>query len=68
MNNQYVGSTPLPHTDKASQEANIDLPVPVWTMPRRSPNSMPLKFFFNFRRRSECREHGAIEPAGRHPR
>jgi len=63
MNNQYVGSTPLPHSDKAAQEAKIDVPVPVVDM-RPFSNSLLLKFFFQLSKKGQCQDTAPLNLQG----
>jgi cellulose synthase (UDP-forming) len=63
MNNQYIGSTPLPHTDKAAQEAKVDVPVPVVNM-RPFSNSLLLKFFFQIAKKGECEDTAPLNLQG----
>jgi cellulose synthase (UDP-forming) len=63
MNNQYVGSTPLPHTNAAAQEAKIDVPVPVVDM-RPFSNSMLLKFFFQLSKKGLCQDTAPLNLQG----
>jgi cellulose synthase (UDP-forming) len=63
MNNQYVSSTPMPHSDKASQEAKIDVPVPVVDM-RPFSNSMLLKFFFQLSKKGQCQDTAPLNLQG----
>ncbi len=63
MNNQYVGSTPMPHSDRASQEAKIDVPIPVVDM-RPFSNSMLLKFFFQLAKKGQCQDTAPLNLQG----
>ena len=45
MNGAYVSSTPMPHTDKASEVLETVIPIPAVDM-RPYANTMLLKFMF----------------------
>lgn len=55
MNNAYVSSTPMPHTDKASAQLETIVPVPVANM-RPFSNSMMMKFIFLFAKKGRCQD------------
>ncbi len=55
MNDSYVSSTPLPHTDKASAQLDTIVPVPVSDM-RPFSNSMLLRFIFMLTKKGECQD------------
>jgi cellulose synthase (UDP-forming) len=53
LNDSYISSTPLPHTDKASAQLDTIVPVPVSDM-RPFSNSMLLRFVFLLTKKGEC--------------
>jgi len=53
INDSYVSSTPLPHTDRASAQLDTIVPVPVSDM-RPFSNSMLLRFAFMLAKKGEC--------------
>ena len=53
MNGAYVSSTPMPHTDNASEVLETVIPVPVVDM-RPSANTLQLKFMFQVANRGNC--------------
>ena len=53
VNDSYISSTPLPHTDKASAQLDTIVPVPVSDM-RPFSNSMLLRFAFLVAKKGEC--------------
>ena len=55
MNNGYVSSTPMPHTDKASSVLETVVPVPVVNM-RPFSNSMMMKFIFLLHKKGKCED------------
>jgi cellulose synthase (UDP-forming) len=55
INSSYVGSTPLPHTDKASAQLESVIPVPVSTA-RPFSNSILIQFFFKLAKKDECQD------------
>ncbi len=55
MNNGYVSSTPMPHTDKASSVLETIVPVPVVNM-RPFSNSMMMKFIFLLHKKGKCED------------
>ncbi|MDE3106385.1 MAG: cellulose biosynthesis cyclic di-GMP-binding regulatory protein BcsB, partial [Acidobacteriota bacterium] len=55
MNNGYVSSTPMPHTDKASAVLETVVPVPVVNM-RPFSNSMMMKFIFLLHKKGRCED------------
>ena len=55
MNDAYVSSTPMPHTDKASAQLETIVPVPVANM-RPFSNSMMMKFIFLFAKKGHCQD------------
>lgn len=55
LNNSYIGSTPLPHTEKASAQLDTIVPVPVSDM-RPFSNSMLMRFIFLMTKKGECQD------------
>jgi cellulose synthase (UDP-forming) len=55
LNDSYVSSTPLPHTDKASAQLETILPVPVSDI-RPFSNSMLMRFIFLQPKKGECQD------------
>jgi cellulose synthase (UDP-forming) len=55
MNDAYVSSTPLLHTDKASAELETIVPVPVATM-RPFSNSLMMQFIFLLAKKGKCQD------------
>jgi cellulose synthase (UDP-forming) len=55
VNNSYVSSTPLPHTEKASAQLDTIVPVPVSDM-RPFSNSMLMKFIFLLTKKGDCQD------------
>jgi cellulose synthase (UDP-forming) len=55
MNNGYVSSTPMPHTDKASAVLETVVPVPVVNL-RPFSNSMMMKFIFLLHKKGKCED------------
>ncbi len=53
MNDAYVSSTPMPHTDKASAKLETVVPVPVVNM-RPFSNSLAMRFIFLFAKKGRC--------------
>ncbi len=53
MNDSYVSSTPLPHTDKASAKLETIVPVPVADM-RPFSNSLMMQFVFLLTKKGRC--------------
>jgi cellulose synthase (UDP-forming) len=56
LNNSYVGSTPLPHTDKASAQLESIVPVPISDM-RPFSNSLLMRFLFQPAKKGECQDN-----------
>ena len=63
MNGAYVSSTPMPHTDKASQDLQTIVPVPVTDM-RPFSNSMMLKFVFQIAKKGRCQDTAPLNLQG----
>jgi len=55
MNDAYVSSTPLPHSDKASAKLDTILPIPVSNM-RPFSNSLMMQFIFLLTRKGRCQD------------
>ena len=55
MNDGYISSTPLPHTDKASAHLETIVPVPVANM-RPFSNSMMMRFIFLLAKKGKCQD------------
>jgi cellulose synthase (UDP-forming) len=55
FNDSYVGSTPLPHTDKASAQLQTIVPVPISDM-RPFSNSLLMRFLFQPEKKGECQD------------
>ncbi len=55
LNDSYVSSTPLPHTDKASADLETIVPVPVSDI-RPFSNSMLMRFIFLQPKKAECQD------------
>ncbi len=55
LNDSYVSSTPLPHTDKASAHLETIVPMPVSDM-RPFSNSLLLRFIFLLAKKGECQD------------
>jgi len=54
-NDAYVGSTPMPHADKASTQLETVIPVSVADM-RPFSNSMTMKFLFLLAKKEKCQD------------
>jgi cellulose synthase (UDP-forming) len=55
LNDSYVSSTPLPHTDKASADLETIVPLPVSDI-RPFSNSMLMRFIFLQPKKGECQD------------
>ncbi len=55
MNEAYVSSTPMPHTDKASAKLDAVVPVPVVNM-RPFSNSLMMRFIFLMSKKGRCQD------------
>jgi cellulose synthase (UDP-forming) len=53
MNDGYVSSTPMPHTDQASSALETIVPVPIVNM-RPFSNSLAMKFIFLLHQQGQC--------------
>ena len=53
MNGAYVSSTPMPHTDKASEVLETVIPIPAVDM-RPYANTMLLRFMFRTANKGNC--------------
>jgi cellulose synthase (UDP-forming) len=58
VNHSYAGSTPLPHSDKASAQLDAIVPVPISDL-RPFSNSFLMRFLFAQSRKEEC--PGAVQ-------
>ncbi len=63
MNTAYVSSTPMPHTDQASQVLKTEIPVPRVDM-RPFSNSMMLKFVFQIAKKGKCQDTAPMNLQG----
>ncbi len=55
INDAYVSSTPLPHTDRASAQLETIVPVPVGNM-RPFSNSLMMRFIFMLAKKGKCQD------------
>jgi cellulose synthase (UDP-forming) len=55
LNDNYVSSTPLPHTDRASAQLETIVPVPVSDL-RPFSNSLLMRFAFLLSKKGECQD------------
>ena len=55
MNDGYVSSTPMPHTDKASAKLDTVIPIPVANM-RPFSNSLMMRFIFLLPKKGRCQD------------
>jgi len=55
MNDAYISSTPMPHTDKASAHLETIVPVPVANM-RPFSNTMLMRFIFLLVKKGRCQD------------
>jgi cellulose synthase (UDP-forming) len=55
MNDAYVSSTPMPHTERASAQLDTIVPVPVSNM-RPFSNTMLMKFIFLLAKKGKCED------------
>ena len=55
MNDAYVSSTPIPHTDKASAKLETIVPIPVANM-RPFSNSLMMQFIFLLTKKGRCQD------------
>src|SRR3981081_820473 len=53
VNDVYAGSTPLPHSDKASAQLDAIVPVPISDL-RPFPNAFLMRFLFALPKKEEC--------------
>jgi cellulose synthase (UDP-forming) len=53
VNNSYVSSTPLPHTDKASTQLDAIVPIPISDL-RPFSNSILMRFLFAQPKKEDC--------------
>ena len=62
-NGAYVSSTPMPHSEKASQILTTEVPVPRVDM-RPFSNSMMLKFVFQIAKKNKCQDTAPLNLQG----
>ena len=62
-NGAYVSSTPMPHSEKASQVLSTEVPVPRVNM-RPFSNSMMLKFVFQIAKKNKCQDTAPLNLQG----
>ena len=55
MNDGYVSSTPMPHTDRASAKLDTVVPIPVSNM-RPFSNSLMMRFIFLLPKKGRCQD------------
>ena len=55
MNDGYVSSTPMPHTDRASAKLETVIPIPVANM-RPFSNSLMMRFIFLLPKKGRCQD------------
>jgi len=55
MNDAYVSSTPLPHTDKASAQLETIIPIPIGNM-RPFSNTLKNQFVFLLAKKGKCQD------------
>jgi cellulose synthase (UDP-forming) len=63
MNNGYVSSTPMPHTEKASAKLETVIPVPRVDM-RPFNNSLMMKFIFQIAKKGKCQDTAPLNLQG----
>jgi len=63
MNNAYVSSTPMPHTEKASAQLETVVPVPVVDM-RPFSNSLMMRFVFQIAKKGKCQDTAPLNLRG----
>ena len=63
MNGAYVSSTPMPHTNGASQILQTTVPVPVVDM-RPFSNTMQAKFIFQIAKKGHCQDTAPMNLQG----
>ena len=63
MNNSYVSSTPMPHTDNGSAQIDTVVPVPVVDM-RPFSNSLMQKFVFQIAKKGKCQDTAPLNLQG----
>ena len=55
LNDAYVSSTPMPHTDKASAQLDTIVPIPVSDL-RPFSNSLMMRFIFLLAKKGQCED------------
>ena len=63
MNGAYVSSTPMPHTNHASEDLQTIIPVPVVDM-RPFSNSMKMEFAFQIAKKGKCMDTAPVNLMG----
>ena len=63
MNQAYISSTPMPHTEKASANLSTIVPVPVVDM-RPFSNTMLMKFIFQIAKKGHCQDTAPLNLQG----
>jgi cellulose synthase (UDP-forming) len=63
MNETYVSSTPMPHTERASAQLDTVVPVPVVDM-RPFSNSLMMKFVFQIAKKGKCQDTAPLNLQG----
>jgi cellulose synthase (UDP-forming) len=63
MNGAYVGSTPLPHSDKSSGDMSTVVPVPVADM-RPFSNALMMQFAFKVAKKEKCEDTAPLNLRG----
>ena len=66
MNNLYVSSTPMPHTDNGSAVIDTVVPVPRVDM-RPFSNSLMHRFVFQIAKKGKCQDTAPLNSSRRHP-
>ena len=63
MNNAYVSSTPMPHTEKASAQLDTVVPVPIVDL-RPFSNSLMMRFVFQIAKKGKCQDTAPLNLQG----
>lgn len=63
MNDAYVSSTPMPHSDKASVDLQTVIPIPVVDM-RPFSNSLKMRFIFQIAKKGKCMDTAPLNLMG----
>ncbi len=64
MNNSYVSSTPMPHTENASAQLDTVVPIPVNGDVRPFSNSLMMKFVFQIAKKGKCQDTAPLNLQG----